>query len=172
MEFVVLNRRAIVRLCLAAAALVLPLRANAQFEPHEPLDPAKAQSLPLTPLKIEHAGKATPFQVEVARTEKQHEIGLMHRNQLDADHGMLFLFKPPRIISFWMRNTFIPLDMIFTDERGTIIYIATDVQPHDESPVGPRYPSGAVLELNAGTAAHLGLQPGDHVRHATLGGAE
>jgi uncharacterized membrane protein (UPF0127 family) len=167
-----MHRRWFVRAPLSAAlCLALPARAQSPH-PHEPLDPSKAQALPLTPLDILSGGKAIHFEVEVARTEREHATGLMHRTSLAADRGMLFLFKPPRNINFWMRNTFIPLDMIFTNAKGTITFIAENVQPHVETGVGPGRPSGAVLEVIAGTAARLGLKPGDHLRHAAFDGAE
>jgi uncharacterized membrane protein (UPF0127 family) len=144
--------------------------ASAQpFEPHEPLDPSKAQSLPLTPMVIESDGKLYHFQVEVADTEAEHEIGLMHRAQLGKDRGMLFTYTRPEVMKYWMRNTFIPLDMLFMRGDATIAYIVENVQPHDERPVGPDFPVVAELELPAGTVAHFKIKVGDILRHAAFG---
>jgi uncharacterized membrane protein (UPF0127 family) len=155
------------RLFLSTSIAAAPALARAQFlRPHEPLDPRKAQTLPSTPLTIESGGKSYKFAVEVAATEHQREIGLMHRNALAADHGMLFDFHGESDEHFWMRNTFIPLDMLFIKESGVILAIFQNVQPHSETPVGPNRPVRAVLEVPGGTAARLGLKPGDVVHHA------
>jgi len=155
-------------LALAAAVYLAAPSFAQSFRPYEPLNPAKAQSLPLTPLSIESDGKTHDFQVEVAATERERDTGLMHRAELGPDRGMLFIYRAPRVMKFWMRNTFVPLDMIFMRSDGTITMILSDVQPHDERPVGPDRPVSAQLELPAGTAARLGLRRGDVVRHAAF----
>jgi uncharacterized membrane protein (UPF0127 family) len=132
--------------------------------PYEPLDPKKAQSLPATPLSI----GAHKFTVELADDDEERGIGLMHRGQMAADHGMLFDFFSPRRVGFWMRNTFIPLDMLFVKSDGEIVSIIENVRPHSETPVGPDRPVRAVLELNGGTVKKLGLKVGDVVRHAAF----
>lgn len=134
------------------------------LSPHEPLDPKKAQSLPEAPLSI--AGHN--FTVELADDDQEREIGLMHRGQMAADHGMLFDFTTPRRVGFWMRNTFIPLDMLFVKSDGEIVSIIENVKPHSETPVGPDRPVRAVLELNGGTVKKLGLKVGDVVHHAAF----
>jgi len=139
------------------------------FAPHEPLNPAKAQSLPLTLLEIQSGGTIHKFRVEVAETAKQQEIGLMHRTELPADHGMLFAYERPQAMRFWMRNTFIPLDMLFMKGDGRIASIDENVQPHDETPVGPSARMSAQLELPGGTVARLGIKVGDVVRHPFFG---
>jgi uncharacterized membrane protein (UPF0127 family) len=132
-----------------------------ELTPHEPLDPKKAQALPEAPLTI--AGHA--FTVELADDDREREIGLMHRGQMAADHGMLFDFMTPRRVGFWMRNTFIPLDMLFVKSDGEIVAIIENVRPHSETPVGPDRPVRAVLELNGGIVKKLGLKVGDIVHH-------
>src|SRR5690606_7609787 len=99
-----------------------------KWTPHEPLDPMKAQALPESPLTI----GANAFTVELADDDKEREIGLMHRGQMAADHGMLFDFTSPRRVGFWMRNTFIPLDMLFMKSDGEIVSIIENVAPHSE----------------------------------------
>lgn len=142
----------------------VPLSAQG-LRPYEALDPAKAQSLPVSPLSIQSRGKSYSFMVELADTDVQRNIGLMHRNVLSADHGMLFDFHGEQRVSFWMRNTFIPLDMIFIRSSGEIAAIAENTVPHSERPVGPTQPVQAVLEVPGGTAARLGLKAGDVVHH-------
>jgi len=139
-----------------------------QLRPHEPLDPAKAQSLPTSPLTIQSGSVTHTFTVELARTERERNIGLMHRNYLAPDRGMLFDFQSEQPEKFWMRNTFIPLDMLFVRATGEIVFIAENTVPHSDMPVGPNVPVQAVLELAGGTAKRLGLKPGDIVRHPVL----
>jgi uncharacterized membrane protein (UPF0127 family) len=149
---------------IALAALAGP--AVAQFlRPYEPLDPAKAQSLPLEPLSIESGGKRHAFQVEVADTDRERATGLMHRTELAPDRGMLFDFKKLQITRIWMRKTFIPLDLLFMERDGTVAATVEHMVPHAENGVGPERPMLAVLELQDGTIARLGLKVGDVVRH-------
>ncbi len=160
------------RIYVAALALVLAACAPAfpqMLRPYEPLNPAKAQSLALSPLTIDTAAKTVKFTVELASTAKEQEIGLMHRSTMAEDHGMLFDFHEDRRASFWMRNTFIPLDMIFIRANGEIEAIKDNAVPHSESPIGPRAPVRAVLELVGGAALKMGIKPGDRVHHAIFG---
>ena len=161
----------ITRLAFAFALLVaLPSMAQG-LRPHEPLNPAKAQSLPTSPLAIESGGQMHEFVVELAETSTQRNIGLMHRNDLAADRGMLFDSRTERPTQFWMRNTFIPLDMLFVRASGQVIYIIENATPHAETRVGPKQPVRAVLEIPGGTVARLGLKIGDTVRHKIFGNA-
>ena len=137
--------------------------------PFEPLNPAKAQSLATSPLTIEVGGKTLKFTVELASTAREQEIGLMHRNVMAEDHGMLFDLHEVRRASFWMRNTFIPLDMIFIRANGEIEAIMDNAVPHSETPIGPQAPVRAVLELVGGAARKMGIKPGDRVHHAVFG---
>jgi hypothetical protein len=104
--------------------------------------------------------------LEVARTPQQQAMGLMHRPALPDDRGMLFLMTPPRLVSFWMMNVPVPLDMVFI-YQGKILAIAAEVPPCTATPC-PTYGPGnqlvdAVIELRSGRAAELGLAPGDTV---------
>lgn len=160
------------RFVLAALALfwvAAPFAADAQFlRPYEPLDPSKAQSLPFTPMSITTAKGTFQFQVEVANDNQKRAIGLMHRTELPIDKGMLFDMGKVAPASFWMRNTFIPLDMFFIGADGTIKALAENTIPHNERGVGPgpKVPVLAVLELQGGAAKHYGIQVGDKVSHA------
>ena len=129
--------------------------------------PAAARTSPagldLVQLTIEGGGRRHAFTVEVARTSDQQEHGLMERRSLAPDAGMLFPFDPPRPASFWMRNTLIPLDMLFIRPDGTIARVAANAVPLSETPVAVQEPVTAVLELKGGRAAELGIGAGDRV---------
>ena len=140
------------------------------FRPREPLNPAKAQALATSPLTIQGGAKSHAFTVELANTVKQQDIGLMHRTELKADRGMLFNFQHEEVLHFWMRNTFIPLDMLFIRASGEVMAIFENTEPHSERGIGPNRPAQAVLELAGGTAARLGLKPGDVVKHPIFAG--
>lgn len=119
--------------------------------------------LPVVPLTITHAGKKLTFRVEVAATSQQQAKGLMFRTAMGADEGMIFPMDPPRGASFWMRNTVIPLDIIFIGVDGRISNIAANAVPYDETPLSSTGLVKGVLELNAGRAAQLGIVAGDKV---------
>ncbi|AEG49380.1 protein of unknown function DUF192 [Sphingobium chlorophenolicum L-1] len=115
------------------------------------------------PLTIRTAKATHRFTVEVALTEKQQEQGLMFRKLLAPDSGMLFPMSPPRTASFWMKNTLIPLDMLFIHTDGSIAYIKANAAPYSREPVSAGIPVAAVLELRGGRAAELGIREGDRV---------
>jgi uncharacterized protein len=114
------------------------------------------------------------FNVEVARTTAQQERGLMFRTNIPADGGMIFTPYPaagggPRVASFWMKNTPTPLDIIFIRPNGTIAAIAVNAVPYSETPAKSGEPVSAVLEINGGKSAELGIAPGDKVRWTDQG---
>jgi uncharacterized membrane protein (UPF0127 family) len=102
------------------------------------------------------------FTVQVAATPEQQEHGLMFYRSLGADEGMIFPYDPPQNASFWMKNTLIPLDLIYIRADGTIARIVT-AQPLDETPVPAGEPIALVLEIRGGRAAELGIREGDKV---------
>lgn len=112
---------------------------------------------------------ASRFKVEIADTYESRARGLMHRETMPRDSGMLFLFDPPRPVAFWMRNTILPLDLVFIGPEGKVIRVTRDAVPFSEALM----PSGgvvrAVLEVNAGEAARFGITEGDEVRHPAFG---
>ncbi|HEX6741750.1 MAG TPA: DUF192 domain-containing protein [Sphingomicrobium sp.] len=114
------------------------------------------------PLTIHSASGAHRFTVEVAATPDQQETGLMFRRSLAADRGMIFPYDPPQEAAFWMKNTLIPLDMVFIRPDGTIARIAT-AKALDLTAVPSGEPISAVLELRGGRAAELGIRAGDRV---------
>lgn len=104
-------------------------------------------------------------ELEVTRTPRQKALGLMYRDSLAANHGMLFSFDPPQLVGFWMKNVKIPLDMVFLRE-GEIKAIEANVPPCHQLPCPTYSPAiiiDQVIELRGGRAAELGLQPGEHV---------
>jgi uncharacterized membrane protein (UPF0127 family) len=111
------------------------------------------------------AGDRHIFQVEVARTPDQRSQGLMYRKSMPADHGMLFDFERVEPVSMWMKNTYIPLDMLFIRPDGTIARIAANTEPLSTRTISSGEPVLSVLELNAGSAALHGIRPGDRVEH-------
>jgi uncharacterized membrane protein (UPF0127 family) len=125
------------------------------------MSPAGLEQVPLT--VTTRAGKVHRFTVEVARTEAQQAQGLMNRQTLAPDRGMIFPYDPPNMASFWMKNTLIPLDMIFIRADGTIARIEANTVPLSLDPVPAGELVGAVLELAGGRSAELGIAAGDKV---------
>jgi uncharacterized membrane protein (UPF0127 family) len=123
--------------------------------------PAGLDQVPLTITTT--SGKTHRFTVEVARTEAEQAQGLMNRQTLAPDRGMVFPYDPPRQASFWMKNTLIPLDIIFIRADGTIARIEANTVPLSLDPVASGEPVATVLELAGGRAAELGITPGAKV---------
>lgn len=109
------------------------------------------------------------FQVQVADDAQERARGLMFVESMPTMSGMLFVYETPQRASFWMKNTLIPLDMIFADSTGTIVTVHENAVPLDETPIpggeGIRY----VLEINGGLARRLGVAPGDLMQHPAIG---
>ena len=145
------GRRAILALALGLGLGLALTRAAAALAPGE--------------LTIETETGPRRFTVELAATEAERSRGLMFRRSMPADHGMLFDFATEQPVAFWMKNTPLPLDMLFIDKSGTVVRIAADTTPFSETPIPSGQPIRAVLELNAGTAQRLGIRPGARVRH-------
>jgi uncharacterized membrane protein (UPF0127 family) len=125
-----------------------------------------AAGLEQVPLTIESRGKRLPFIVEIARTPQEQATGLMNRQTLEPDRGMIFPYEPAQPVAFWMKNTLIPLDMIFIRLDGTIGSIAANTVPLSLEPVPSGEPVRAVLEIAGGRSAELGLSAGDKVSWA------
>jgi uncharacterized protein len=123
----------------------------------------------LETLEIVTASGSHEFSVEVMRSEPQRERGLMFRRYLPQDRGMLFDFGVERPIMMWMKNTYLPLDMIFIGRTGKVVGVAKDAEPLSEKIIPSGAPAYGVLEVNAGTAAQIGLKIGDSVRHPMFG---
>lgn len=165
MTDIVIGRRGL--MLLGVAALAAPVTAWAQDIPRQ--DPAHCKGQPeirpLQPLKLVTSRGTFAFKVEYAGNDREREYGLMCRRSLAPDHGMLFDFETPQPTAFWMRNTLIPLDIVYIRPDGRVLSIARNAAPLDERPL----PSGGevrgVLEIPGGRAAEIGLMPGDRVVH-------
>jgi uncharacterized protein len=127
--------------------------------------------MPLIALTIESDGGAlkTDLTAELAATPQERSKGLMFRTELADNRGMLFDFKETRTVSMWMKNTPLSLDMIFTDDRGKVLYVARNTVPYSEEIISPGVPVYAVLEVKAGTAHRLKVKPGDRLITAIFG---
>jgi len=121
---------------------------------------------------VQHAGDSArrfSFDVWVADTPARSEQGLMYVRDLPAGRGMVFPFTPPRVVSFWMKNTYIELDMLFIDSGGHVVKIIERAPPLRLDLLGSDQPVGAVLELRGGEAGVLGLKVGDQVSWKRVG---
>jgi uncharacterized membrane protein (UPF0127 family) len=153
---------------LLLAAMGLPFGARGQAP-----DPAGPQpELPKEKLVIvSHDGVEHPFAVEMALTQAQQTVGEMFRTSVSADGGMLFDWGFPEPSQMWMRNTLVPLDMVFINADGTIRTIAENTTPRSLAVIDSHGPVRATLELAAGTTARLGIRVGDVVRQRIFGNA-
>jgi uncharacterized protein len=140
------------RLMLIVLALVLVAGARAA---------AALETFTASELTVQSASGAHKFRIELALSPAQMEQGLMFRRSLAADAGMLFDFKTPTNITMWMKNTLIPLDMLFLDEQGRVFDIHERAVPLSTDMIASNGPARYVVELNGGTAARLGIKPGD-----------
>ena len=148
------------RLLLAFAPIAVSFPAWAQLE-----------SFPTGELTIVSASGPHKFKVEIAATPGQMQQGLMFRSSLAADAGMLFDYGHPMPAMMWMKNTLIPLDMLFVDSQGRIVNIRERAVPGSLDTIAAAAPVRATIELNGGTAARLGIKPGDRVLHPIFGTA-
>jgi len=149
---ILVSRRALLATLVAIAAAA-PSFARAQG----------MEKFKTSKLSIISGGKRHDFTVELAITDRQQQQGLMFRRTLAPDAGMLFDYVTPTRITMWMKNTLIPLDMIFIGADGKIVDIAERAVPQSETIIPSKVPARAVLELNGGTAQRLGIKVGDTV---------
>jgi uncharacterized membrane protein (UPF0127 family) len=153
-------------LTLAIAVLVVGLPATIAVGAASSTDQdTAAQHLRTAPLDVVTARGIFHFTVEIADTDRTRERGLMFRKSLAPDRGMLFDFRTPRMVAFWMKNTLIPLDMLFIGPDGRIVSIARNAAPMSETPIPSGGETLGVLELDGGRAAEIGAAPGDLVRN-------
>ena len=117
-------------------------------------------------LTIHAEGRQVDYQVEVADNNRLRRLGLMHRRSLPENQGMLLLFAQPQRASIWMKNTFIPLDLLYIDDQGRIVKIVENAIPRSTGAMRSNGKVKAVLELNAGQVSKWGLAVGDRVSHS------
>ena len=143
--------------CSPQAAENTPTPAVTQASVHP------VSGLEVIPLTITTRGKTHAFRVEVARTPQEQAKGLMFRTEMGPDEGMLFPYPSPQVLSFWMKNTVLSLDLVFIDEQHRIINIAENAVPYSEESILSAAPGVAVLELNGGRTRQLGIVAGNKV---------
>lgn len=143
---------------LLAASLVIAMLAMS-------LIAIAAHAAVVEPLTIETRSGPVAFKVEMALTPEERSKGLMYRTELAPDTGMLFDFRTDQPVYMWMKNTYIPLDMVFIRSDGRVARIAADTTPLSTETISSGGPVRAVLELPAGTAKARGITVGDRVRH-------
>ena len=153
-----MRRIAGVAAAIAAIAACSP-QAPAQ---NAPVEEGAQTGLAMVPLTIRSASGEHRFTVEVAATPEQQERGMMFRRSVAGDRGMLFPYAPAQDVAFWMKNTLVPLDIIYIRTDGTIARI-TQAKPLDLTPLPSGEPVATVLEIRGGRAAELGIREGDAV---------
>ncbi len=121
---------------------------------------------------VTQEGETHRIAIELAETQEQRAQGLMFREDLAPNAGMLFLYPRAQVPQMWMRNTLIPLDMLFLDAAGRVLVTANNAVPHSEAIISPGVPARAVLELPGDAIERLGIKPGDRVLHPRLAGAD
>jgi uncharacterized protein len=152
--------------CILAAAAVSLFALNRSSSSDSPDVKAAGSRETLT---IETRTGPREFSIEVARTPDQQAMGLMYRTSLPDTQGMLFPHSEPREVTMWMRNTYIPLDMVFIRTDGVVHRIEANTEPMSERVIASQGLVGGVLEIAGGAAARLGIAPGDKVRHTLIG---
>jgi uncharacterized protein len=140
---------------VALALLPAPLLADAACSPGR--------------VDLRWPGGSESFAVELADEPAERSRGLMFRETLDPAAGMLFVYDAPRRATFWMKNTLIPLDMIFADATGTVTKVHAEAIPGDLTTIDGGEGVAVVLEINGGLAARLGIGPGAELRHPAIG---
>jgi uncharacterized membrane protein (UPF0127 family) len=156
---ITMHRRAVLTGLLSTAAATAAFAQNGGRPQQLPVD---AQ-----PLRAMTKAGERQFTIEVADDDREREIGLMHRRFMEDNRGMLFVFPTTRRLGFWMRNTPLPLDLIFIGEDGRIVAIRQG-QPFSEAAISPPEPARFVLEVKAGIAERNGLAVGDRMRHPEI----
>ena len=144
-------------------ALAICLTALSACAPQEAATTEAAREDGLTTLSITTESGRHDYLVEVARTSEEQARGLMYRQEMARDRGMIFPFSSVRPASFWMKNTYIPLDIVFYTPDMTVESVAANTIPLSTQPYSSLGPVGGVLELNGGEAARIGMKPGDRI---------
>jgi uncharacterized protein len=145
--------------CGLGLALLLPAAPASRAEP-----PREAlEHFPAGELSVESGGRSHPFKVWIAATEPRRNQGLMYVKSLAATRGMLFLFDAPQVATFWMKNTLIPLDLLFIAPDGRVIRVVESATPLSEATINSMGVVAGVLEIAGGTSRRLGFKAGDRV---------
>jgi len=155
----------------AALLAVAALGLSACLAAAAPVAPPSFDHLREVRVEVASGEKSHVFRAWVADTPESRSRGLMYVRELPADRGMLFLYDFPQFASFWMKNTYIPLDLLFISPDGTIVNIIENATPLSLAPLESVAPVATVLEVAGGTAARGGIRAGDHVRVLGLSSA-
>ncbi len=155
----------VLRGVLALALLTPGLATGAAAYMATPATGVAQTGLATVPLTIQTATGKHRYTVEVAQSPQAQETGMMYRRSMPADHGMIFPFETARVLTFWMENTWLPLDLVFIGDDGKVVGIAADAKPMSRDLISSQVPARSVLELNGGEAARIGLRPGDKVTY-------
>jgi len=165
-----MNRALALLVVLCAALLPAAPQANAaQAAAAADFQPEQLRGFARDTLVIQRANGRDQFNIWLADTPDQQQQGLMWIQQLPADYGMLFLLPEPRGMSMWMKNTYVPLDMVFFDSKGRILRIHENAVPLSEAIINSGVQVAGVLEILAGEAKRRGMQVGDRLLHPRLG---
>ena len=148
------------RLAVGAVALLPMLACSAE--------PGDDEGFPRSALEIRSASGRQWFNIRIADTEPRRELGLMYVTRLPSDEGMLFPEEQPQVMSMWMKNTLIPLDMLFIDTHGRIVCLLENAKPESLEILSCDKPVKAVLEIAGGEAQRRGIHVGDQVIHAAF----
>ncbi len=159
------------RTLVLTLAMLAPLSAGAcrAETPAPAAVPARPLTAALETVTVDTARGPVSFKVEIADDDAERERGLMYRTSLAPDAGMLFIWTSPARRAFWMRNTYIPLDIIYIGVNGRILSIAAMAEPFNETPLPSEGAALGVLEIAGGRAAELGITIGDQVHHRMFG---
>jgi uncharacterized membrane protein (UPF0127 family) len=157
----------------ASAIVVAVVAALAVFQIQQTFADGRAMILPVdpTPLVAVTDGGERSFRIEIADDAAERSAGLMYREEMADDHGMLFVFEQTQAAAFWMKNTPMPLDLVFIGQDGRVRAVLQG-EPQSEAVISPGKPVRFVLELKAGTAAKDGIRDGDLLKHPAISGAD
>ena len=155
-----MKRFAVTFAILALAPMTFALSANAQTAKGDKVDFGEPK-----PLTIQSENGAHTFQVEEAKTLGQQARGMMYRETMEPDTGMIFEFEEPKLATIWMKNTAIPLDILFVRSNGKILKIEHSHQPYTLRSASSEAVVAAVVELKGGRSKELGIRPGDQIDH-------
>jgi uncharacterized membrane protein (UPF0127 family) len=155
---------------LAAGAVLVLVTAFAFFQAQRGFADGRAMILPVdpAPLVVVTDAAEQSFAIEIADDAAERSAGLMFREEMADDHGMLFVFQQSRDVAFWMKNTPMALDLLFVGEDGRVRAIMHG-EPQSEALIDPGEPARYVLELKAGAAARQGIKIGDLLKHPAIG---
>lgn len=169
------HRKTRTYITIGTALLMIIVMAFLLTQKHEPISPSTSFSQSMREeFAFKKEGEITfisseerfliKIDVEIADNADQRALGLMYREKLEENQGMLFIFRFDEMLSFWMKNTKLPLDMIFVNSKNTIVTIHTNTVPHSEDAYESTEPGKYVIEVNAGFVDHHGIKVGDKIR--------